>query len=496
MSKLINKKALNRCIFTYLILFVILFFLCLLFPYSGDDWAWGSRIGIDRLSNWFDNYSGRYLGNLIVLALTRSNLLKAVTMSFCLTGIIALLNELTGKQKNGIFIISSVFVFMPTAILRQAVVWTSGFANYTTSVFLTLIYIFCTGNIYDENKPKQKPLAAVPFLILGMANTLIVEHLTLYNIILAVYVIVFTIIKFKRAYIQHIAYFIGTAAGTLLMFSNSVYRSVADGNDSYRTISGSSGIISRAIEAYLETIVPEGFINNFVLNIFLSAICLIIWIKIKNRLSKIPKLLGTISIAVITAFASSSLILNISNIHPLKSLYYVQGAATAAYIISCIVFLFMLPFKANQKARLLFILGSVGCMIAPLLVVTPIGSRCFFAPYVMMVYLAMELYSLFDESVKEQCAKISRATIVTASVGMLFLFYIYGTISVCNNKRIEKAQQEAKAGYETIEVTPLPYRNYIWCSDVDEDIWAERFKLFYDIDENVQLQQKSSGKKG
>ena len=93
MSKLINKKALNRCIFTYLILFVILFFLCLLFPYSGDDWAWGSRIGIDRLSNWFDNYSGRYLGNLIVLALTRSNLLKAVTMSFCLTGIIALLNE-------------------------------------------------------------------------------------------------------------------------------------------------------------------------------------------------------------------------------------------------------------------------------------------------------------------------------------------------------------------------------------------------------------------
>ncbi len=103
--------------------------------------------------------------------------------------------------------------------------------------------------------------------------------------------------------------------------------------------------------------------------------------KSKNRLSKIPKLLGTISIAVITAFASSSLILNISsNIHPLKSLYYVQGAATAAYIISCIVFLFILPFKANQKARLLFILGSVGCMIAPLLVVTPIGSRCFFCP--------------------------------------------------------------------------------------------------------------------
>ncbi len=180
----------------------------------------------------------------------------------------------------------------------------------------------------------------------------------------------------------------------------------------------------------------------------------------------------------------------------MKSLYYVQGAATAAYIISCVVFLFILPFKANQKARLLFILGSVGCMIAPLLVVTPIGSRCFFAPYVMMVYLAMELYRLFDKNTKEHCSKISKAAIISAAVGVIYLFYIYGTISICSNKRIEKAQQEAKAGYEIIEVKPLPYRNYIWCSDVDEDIWAERFKLFYDIDENVQLQQKSSGKKG
>ena len=47
--------------------------LCYLFPYTGDDWAWGSKIGIDRLNNWFENYNGRYVGNLIVLAMTRSN---------------------------------------------------------------------------------------------------------------------------------------------------------------------------------------------------------------------------------------------------------------------------------------------------------------------------------------------------------------------------------------------------------------------------------------
>lgn len=112
MNKLADKNAQGRTVFAYGAVFVILFFLCMLFPYTGDDWNWGSQIGLDKLAEWFDNYSGRYFGNLIVIALTRSNMLKSFTMSFCLTGIIVLLNKLTGRQKNGIFIISSVLLFM------------------------------------------------------------------------------------------------------------------------------------------------------------------------------------------------------------------------------------------------------------------------------------------------------------------------------------------------------------------------------------------------
>ena len=142
MNKLIDKKAQKRCFITYAVIFVVLFFLCMLFPYTLDDWAWGGQIGLNRLSTWFDNYSGRYFGNLIVLALTRSNLLKSFVMSFCITGIAVLIDKLTGKQKNGVFIILSLLIFMPVSLFRQTIAWTSGFANYTTSIFLTLIYIY------------------------------------------------------------------------------------------------------------------------------------------------------------------------------------------------------------------------------------------------------------------------------------------------------------------------------------------------------------------
>ena len=126
--------------FRYIVTFIILIFLCWMFPYTGDDWAWGSSIGIERLNTWFDNYSGRYVGNLIVLALTRSNLLKTITMAFMLTGIIYFVEKLT-REKWTFYLSILLMIFLPKAVFRQAIVWTSGFSNYVMSVFFTLIYV-------------------------------------------------------------------------------------------------------------------------------------------------------------------------------------------------------------------------------------------------------------------------------------------------------------------------------------------------------------------
>lgn len=131
-----NTKGINfKDIAKYAICFVTMFALSWLFPYTGDDWAWGSQIGLDRLHTWFDNYSGRYVGNLIVLALTRSNLLKSLAMAVAITGIILLLERLI-KERWSFYVSIVLLICLPKAILRQAVVWTAGFSNYVTSIFL------------------------------------------------------------------------------------------------------------------------------------------------------------------------------------------------------------------------------------------------------------------------------------------------------------------------------------------------------------------------
>ena len=41
-------KENNKIWLRYIICFGLIAILCYLFTYTGDDWAWGSKIGLDR----------------------------------------------------------------------------------------------------------------------------------------------------------------------------------------------------------------------------------------------------------------------------------------------------------------------------------------------------------------------------------------------------------------------------------------------------------------
>ena len=52
---------------------------------------------------------------------------------------------------------------------------------------------------------------------------------------------------------------------------------------------------------------------------------------------------------------------------------------------------------------------------------------------------------------------------------------------------LEKAIDDAKNKKDVIKVEELPYKDYVWCSDVGEEPWSTRFKLYYGIDEKVKI---------
>lgn len=483
----IKKNLSNNPFLYYGLTAIILFALCSLFPFSGDDWAWGSQIGIDRLNTWFDNYNGRYVGNIIVLALTRNRFLRNVVMSGTITGIIAIICEMTSSKKRSrsFFIICTLLVFMPIGILSSGFVWTSGFSNYATSVFLTLIYVYFTRDIYIEQTKNSSILVSVLLLILGLCNALIVEHFSFFNVVYSIWVIAFCLFKYKKAYIQHIAYLFGSVLGTVIMLSNSVYKNISNGMPGAREISSENGILYRMIANYAREIVPRGFLMNTALLIMIAIVCIIICIILRRKFSSyrpriLVALISTIFIVIYAVISVAYLILNFE-------ITIITCFTTALYVLSLIAFVFSLPIDFyREKIYLLLAIGCAGCSMLPLFFVLPVGSRCFVGSYVFFTLFIAQMFKIISDNAQQNkiINMAPKAFALATMLGLVYLFTIYANIYSADKIRIEKAQSDC-TNQSTIYVSDLPYEEYVWIGSVDDEVWNERFKLFYGIPEDV-----------
>lgn len=476
----------------YILIFIALFFLAWLFPYTGDDWAWGSSIGIKRLSSWFKNYNGRYLGNIIVLFLTRSRILRAVSITFCISGIIWLIEKLSDESRFTLLILVA-FAFMPVTLLRQSIVWTSGFANYGISIFITLfaVYEFKVDRIkVFKNNFWGTMVRNVARIFLGLCNTLIIEHLTIYNVLLAVAVVCFEYKRKHKICTKHICYLSGILAGAICMFSNGSYSMIVSGKDDYRTTVTLATFTSRLKDNFFGEIITDGFLNNIVLNVMIAIVCILTWNHISNQNHETRRVIGYISTMVITSFAAFSTILGVGNINLNGTARYFEGLVVIIYVIAIWGYVLVLPVTREKKYHLIFIQASIMIVIAPLSIVTPIGPRCFFASYVFQIWFIVELMGMFPESWHKVVTSTIDVCTIVSITAFCYLVYVYGKIYKDDMRRITRAQMECTSS-SIIEVENLPFGTYIWMPDpIHGTIWESRFKLFYMIPDEVTIENK------
>lgn len=270
-EKMKNKKYIN------IILVAVLFFffsiIGYLVPYTNDDWAWGSYIGIDRLNNFFSNYNGRYLGNLLVILLTRYRVIRALTLGFSYTSIILLSFKIVNKKSLPIFLISIILVlFMPRTLFRQVVSWTSGFTNYVPPMIFVLIWILINKRILNDKCIILNRRRVFLVFVLGVITCLFMEHVTIYIVIASLVSLIYCYKREIKINIGQVTYFIGALVGAVLMFQNGAYLNVVKGEDFYRSVPR-SGIIMQSIKRYFYTVYHNLVSNNVVVLVIIS-VCL------------------------------------------------------------------------------------------------------------------------------------------------------------------------------------------------------------------------------
>lgn len=487
-NKFIAISVFSLLVFSLLVLF---------FPYTGDDWAWGSQIGTERLNSFFVNYNGRYLGNLLVMALTRSKLLNVVVLSLSYYVACYLCYRYTEKKINLILIFSLVLFFvMPRGMFMQSVVWTSGYSNYVPSALISLLYLIMIKNIADRETPEYGKFSFIPTFLMGFCGALFMENITLFNVCLGFAVIGYCLIKFRRIFSCHIGFLIGAVIGAVCMFSNGAYFKIANGTDGYRsTASGLSGIVD-TLKSHIITSIDNLLFSNCIMCIIATVVLSALVFKyLKNSNDKAPKTVSVIALTLNYVSLAVIIMENVSSLNGLTGMFSslqtkrVQFLTAVIYVLSIFLISFLCIDK-QKRFKTMLPLYCVPVVVAPLLLVNPIGPRCFFVAYLfMMAYISDALaYAVKDCKLNSLTVKslvyLSCVTLVFQVIIYLNIFY---PVYTCNEKRNEFAKLQSDNGNKTVYICELPNKSYLWTSSPTNEPWITRYKLFYGLDEEAQF---------
>lgn len=474
-KKLINNKWLIASFF-------VIFFFTLLFPYSGDDWQWAvGELSIERIIGFSTNanLNGRYLGNIFVILLTKNILIRGIIMSLTLAGILHIISK---KFNVNYLVIATALLLIPREIMKQSVVWSSGFANYTISTLFLLITLILIIRSYKEATFNAK--LSVVNIILCFASSLFIENLTIGLLIFLFITNIVYIFKYKRININLLSCLIGSIIGTLTMFIHPAYFGVASGEDGYRNIPTDGGILERILSNLENYICPFAINNNIIIFIFIIG-SLVFYINKNKKHFQKSKLINIALIYQVTYIIYSFIRMLNPNWMPVlhySSYFYI--ITSALFIISLIIILVLIfKEKANNALIICFI---IILLVAPLSIVSPLGARNFFMVYVLEVILLMEIIRLAKLPLK---SGIIKNTILVTCITM-FLFYIniYGYITYVNTKRENYVMEKVKQEEKKIVVPELPYSEYVWVanysSDYNESIYKNYKKIPFDIEFN------------
>lgn len=482
-----SKKAL------YLFIFITMLVLFYFMPYQGDDWEWGSSFGIENLKNYFRDFNGRYLGNLLIVTMSRFRILRSIITTGSLFLIVFLLKKTFGfKRDVELYLIIILLLCMDSMIMSQAIAWSSGFANYVPPaiIFLTVIYI--NRKAFENEKYSLKASKIFPLFLLGIAGSLFAEHMTIYNLLLSIFLVIYNRIKQKKFIIANVFYMVGSFLGTILMFSNGGYYRILKNADEYRDIVPYNDIVSRVIYGYFGKIYKPYILNQIVLSVVLGIIIFIIgrkFLEEKQLKEKVRNIVKTILSIVLlfNVYILAKSVLFQGELSILNNIRIFEGLLSGLYLISIAVFLFLVIKDKPLKRKLLFLLFSSAVMVSPLLFVSPVGSRCFLPIYVTLTALVT---LLFKHIIDEKYINVKHPEYIKSIMIILFIIFtiIYTSIIKVDQKRLNHIKEVKNQNVEKMFLPKLPFSKYHWNGNPYDEGFVEQYKIFYGIDKNINVE--------
>ncbi|MCI9352587.1 MAG: hypothetical protein HFF58_04960 [Lawsonibacter sp.] len=360
-------------------LFLVLFLLSGLYPVTGDDW-YREALGASLQSPWdlFQEVAGRWaatnsriLGNLLAYSAGSRPLLRQLYQAALTLGLIALLARVTGIGGwGGLLLWTAGVLSLPRDIFAQTHAWAAGFFNFVPPVVVVLACLVLVQPVLDGGKLEETPQRWAGLFLLGFAHQLFVEHSTLYALCAALVLLVWYRLERNRWSPSLLLLLLGCVLGAALLFSSPSYRMVSGDGSYYQSglSGGLAGLIATA-RVNLPTVARYLILDCPVLYISLTALASVLGTRFRGW----PHRLLDIGLFL-------SLLWMVCGPHPF-------AAACVWALLLVLALALWLPDRVS-RARTLFFLLSAGVAAGPLLFVNPIGPRCLFFPYILLLAAA------------------------------------------------------------------------------------------------------------
>lgn len=466
MKKQVDKKI-NFIIIFYFLIIVLLIFL---FPLLGDDLLHGS---IGNSFAFMPHVNGRYLGNFFGINLSANLVLRVIIKSLVILLIIFMSKKIL-EIKNNRYILFFIILFMlmPKEMFRETIPFNSGFANYVIPI-VGVLYIINAHLNNTQNKSNCFKL--IMFLLLGVFNSLFVEHVTIFNLILSIYIIIYDIKKYKKINYNYLLYFIGSLIGTIIMFSNPTYLVAFKGDDVYRSFSSFRELLYKPW-----AVLRASFFKNYIFNIVLILILLKLY-KEKTDKNSLDKFLFVylIFFGLYTLLKLFHLIPENIFIKMFEVILILTLIFTVYYVLKNLRIL-----SDREKYRLIFYFLCMLFILAPLVVVSPLGARCYVMVYVLLIIFMLNLLIILEKNKLINIKKLSKYLIVLATLQIILYLNIYYKIYEENLVMVKSIEEAKNNDNSIIKLEKFSNPEFIH-GDLCSKYVQETIRIYYQIPSTI-----------
>nr|WP_211334320.1 hypothetical protein [Companilactobacillus furfuricola] len=418
----------------YFLYFSILRFFIIPF---GDDQFWWGKAGRFLLNHGFfttkdpsyigGSSNGRYLSNVLMIFGMHHPLYNFIFYGLFATLLVYLLWKLS-SGKMGLFFLSLLIpLTFSRAYIAGAWFWNAAFVNYIPAMVIIFAYLWLTKKYLIERNLFDNWVLITFSLILGFSGGLFVEHVTLYQIAMAITVIIVTFKLNNSIPKYQWSYLIGTIASAILMFSNRSYWV----KSSYRDTNFS---LADSLRTYVNTSHYWIVTFNLVLILLLmTGIFVSIWRKRKKQSWDYLTMSASVFFAgyytwinVFLARQQSNAIfipVNIGN-----TLQNIDAIMSVLLIIFLLLSLFVVDVPKLAKWALLYCYLSFGFLTGPFLLITkPISAREFINGTMFLYLFAMII--LANISIDRPQLKKAIPLALVAGILTMSSYYMVGNVT-------------------------------------------------------------------